>query len=745
METMQVVGTSVFKRDAREKACGAALYVADIQRPHMLFGKAVRSPYSHALVTKIDPSQALVCPGVLAVFTAADIPGKNITGPRTVKDQPVLTPDRVRFAGEAVALVAAETEAAAVEGAKKVKVRYELLPVVDDPEEALDPQAPLVHEGGNLCHEFRIVRGDFDAALQEADLVVTRTYRTQMVDHSTMEPDGAVAERAGDGVVVWVSSKGVHLDQGEIARVLGLPLEKVRVIAATVGGSYGSKPDHPTVCMAALIAWKTGRPAKVVLDREECFLAKTKRHPYVLTYTHAVRRDGKILGIRVRALADAGAYSSYTPTVAARGLIHATGPYAVPHVDLEVKAAFTNHPITGAFRGYGEPQYTVAVERQMDLLARELGLDPWVVRMRNALREGDQLATGQVLTHVPMQEILEAGWHQVEALDQQDRAGGSLGAEPRFRHAWGMATCFYGLGRTGMADKGEVTLCLEDDGYFHLFVGCSDIGQGSDTAMAQIAAQELGMPLHLVRVTSADTLLTRDTGTSTATRVTYVVGNAVKEAAAKLKALLLSTGEEEELLPDPGWLTDVAAFCKDRGVDVECIGHYVTPNTELNEQGHGEPYGTYTFGAQWTRVRVDTWTWKLDVERIVACYDVGRIINPVLMEGQVEGGAAMALGYGLTEEVLLREGVIVNQNFDTYVLPTATDVPHMTKVILETHNPEGPFGASGIGELTAVPGAASLANAVSAALGIEVREIPLTPERLYALVTGKDHKSRGQP
>ena len=737
-ETKGAVGSGVLRRDAREKVCGSALYVADIRRAHMLYGKAVRSPYPHALIKEIDASQALACPGVVAVFTAADIPGNNITGPRTVKDQPVLTSDRVRFAGEAVALVVADSEAALRRGVDRVKVNYEPLPLVDNPKDALASGAPLLHREGNLCYQFRINKGDFESALREADLVITRTYCTQMSDHSCLEPDGAVAEPIEDGVVVWVSSKSVHLDRNEVARVLGIPAEKVRVIATTVGGSFGSKPDLPTACMAALIAWKTGQPAKIVLSREECFFAKTKRHPYILTYTHAVRWDGKILGVRVEALADAGAYSSYTPTVTTRGLIHGVGPYSVPNVDMEVRAAYTNHPVTGALRGYGLPQFSFAIERQMDLIARELGLDPFEVRMKNVLAPGDQMPTGQVLNHVPMREILEAGQCRVKTIDEQDRTEGRLRGEPRFRRAWGIASCFYGLGRTGMADSAEVTLRLEGDGYFRLLVGCSDTGQGSDTCLAQIAAQGLGVPVDLVRVTSGDTQLTRDAGTTTATRVTYVVGNAVKKAAEELRARLLSTAEEKELVPDPNWLADLAALCQGRGMEMECAGHFITPNVKLDEKGQGEPYGTYTFGAQWTKVCVDTWTWKVGIERIVSCFDVGRVINPVILEGQLEGGIAMALGYGLTEEVLLKEGVIANPNFDEYLIPTAADVPPVTQVILETSDPSGPFGAIGIGEPSAVPGAASLANAISAALGIEVKEIPVTPERLYGLVSGKE-------
>jgi CO/xanthine dehydrogenase Mo-binding subunit len=278
-EASEAVGASIPRTDSRVKACGDAIYVTDIRDLDMLYGRAVRSPHAHALVKKIDSSEALTVPGVVAVYTATDIPGKNLTGARIVRDQPVLAPGLVRFAGEAVAVVAAETEPAAREGAERVRVEYDPLPVVDDPVEALAPEAPRLHEKGNLCHQFQIVRGNFSAALREADLVVTRTYRTPFVDHATLEPDGAMAERDGDGILVWTSSKGVHIDRGEVARVLGLQVDKVRVVATSIGGSFGSKPDLPTVCMAALVTWKTGRPAKMLLTREECFLAQTKRHP----------------------------------------------------------------------------------------------------------------------------------------------------------------------------------------------------------------------------------------------------------------------------------------------------------------------------------------------------------------------------------------------------------------------------------------------------------------------------------
>ena len=745
-EFAEAVGASIPRTDSRVKACGDAIYVTDIRDLDMLYGKAVRSSYAHALVKKIDSSGALNVPGVVAVYTANDIPGKNLTGARVVRDQPVLAPGLVRFAGEAVAVVAAETEAAAREGAKRVVVEYDPLPVVDDPVEALAPEAPRLHEKGNLCHEFHIVRGDFAAALRKADLVVTRTYRTPFVDHATLEPDGAMAERDGDGVLVWTSSKGVHIDRGEVARVLGLPVDRVRVVATAIGGSFGSKPDLPTVCMAALLTWKTGRPAKVLLTREECFFAKTKRHPYTMTYTHAVRHDGTILGVKVEAIADAGAYASFTHTVITKGLIHAAGPYRTPNAEMSIRAAFTNHPITGAMRGYGVPQFAFALERQMDLIARQLNLDPLEFRRRNILRPGDETVTGQKMSHLRLADLLEEGQRRVEGLDAMDRDQGRLKESPRFRRAWGVAATHMGLGRTGLSDSAEVTLRLEETGYFHLFIGCPDTGQGSDTSMCQIAAQELGVPFYLVRVTSADTLLTRDAGTSTATRVTYIAGSAVQQAASKLRTLLLSAVKEKEgiernaLLPDLGWLANLAAFCRDRERELEALGNFAAPSAALDDQGQGDAYGAYTFGVQFSRVRVDSWTWKVDVERIVTCFDVGRAINPLLLAGQVEGGVAMALGYGLMEELLLQDGVVINPNFDRYLLPTAADVPPITQVILESEDPEGPFGAKGIGEPSAIPGAASIANAVSAAMDVEIGEIPITPERLSALVVARNRR-----
>lgn len=737
-----VVGRSIFRRDAVAKVRGQAPFAGDVSRPRMVYGKIIRSPHAHALIRRIDLSRALAHPGVIGALTAADIPGKNVVGPRQVKDQPVLAEDRVRFAGEAVAVVIAESPESAREAAELVEVSYQSLEVLAEPERALDAGAPFVHSQGNLCHEMRISRGSFLTALRQAALVVSNTFFTQMVDHSYIEPDAVVAEPAGDGVVVWVTSKSPHVDQGEVARVLALPKEKVRVVVATVGGSFGGKPDLPMVCLAGLIALRTGRPAKIVLDREECFLAKTKRHPYRMEYTHAVAGDGTILGVKVEILADAGAYASFTPTVVSKGLVHAAGPYRVPNVEMRARAVYTNNPVTGAMRGYGVPQVVFAVERQMDIIARKLGMDPFELRIKNALRPGDVTVTGQMVNEARLLEALLEARKKVEEIDlPSDEA-------PHIKRAWGIAAFYYGCGRTGLADSAQVLLRLEPDGYVQLFVGSPDTGQGSDTALGQIAAEELGLPFTMVRVISADTLLTLDSGTSTASRVTYVVGNAVKRAASELKQRLLVAASQErgyflDSLPaDPGYLAHLVRFCREHGWDTEVIGYFETATSPLDECGQGKPFGAYTFGVQVTQVKANTFTGKVDVERAFCCYDVGTVVNPKILEGQIEGGVAMALGYALTEEVRLNGGVPRDRNFDTYLIPTAADMPRVTVMTVDSFEQSGPFGAKGVGEPAALPGAASIVNAVSSAVGCEFFDLPVTPEKVVAAIQGVD---RGIP
>lgn len=714
------VGQSFERLDGEAKARGQARYAADIELPGMLHGRLVRSPHPHARVLGIDPSAALAVPGVVAVLTAKDVPGRNAVGSRGVQDQPILVIDHVRFLAEPVAMVVAETPQAAAEGVAKVKVDYEPLPGVFTPEEALAPGAPRLFDQGNICHRARTRRGDFEAARRRAALVVTNVYRTPMVDHAFLEPHAAVGQPDGtDAVTVWVTAKTVHPMLDEIARILGRPKDKVRVIAATVGGSFGGKPEIPLGCLVALAAVRTGRPVKMVYSREETFQTSAKRHPYVVTLTHAVAADGRILGLQADITADAGAYTTESRAVVGRAVGHCAGPYYVPNVDVEGRAVFTNNPAPGAMRGYGVPQVAFAHEVQMDIIAEKLGLDPVEVRLRNVVKPGLSTITGQpVLEGVGAEACLLRIGELLAAEDvtdpcppqgMPDRNGELTG--------WGMATFYYGNGRTAVEDVGRARIRRETDGTFTLFVGVPDVGQGSNTILAQVACEELGVPWQAVKVVSADTAQTLETGPSSASRVTVVVGRAVQAAARLMREFLESGGGADWRPGDP--LPEFAA-------------EYKTDSTGLDENGQGSPYGTYTYGVQAVKVGVDPKTGKVAVKKVLAAYDVGPVINPTLFQGQVEGGVVGGIGYALYEETRLAEGRVVNPNFHTYLLPTAADaVAPVLAQTVESSDGAGPFGAKGIGEPASIPTAPAIANAIYQATGSRFFELPITMEKVY--------------
>ncbi len=718
--TLTAVGRPFERLDGERKARGQALYAADIELPSMLHGRLVRSPHAHARLLGVDPSAALAVPGVVAVLTAKDVPGRNAVGSRGVQDQPILVTDHVRFLGEPVAMVVAESVAAATQGTAKVKVDYEPLRGVFTPEEALAPDAPALFERGNLCHQARTRRGDFDAARRQAALVVTNVYRTPMVDHAFLEPHAAVARPdGGDAVTVWVTAKTVHPMMDEISRILGWPKEKVRVIAATVGGSFGGKPEIPLGCLVALAAVRTGRPVKMVYTREETFQTSAKRHPYVVRLTHAMAADGHILGLHADITADAGAYTTESRAVVGRAVGHCAGPYYIPNVDVEGRAVFTNNPAPGAMRGYGVPQVAFAHEIQMDIIAARLGLDPVEVRLRNVLKPGLPTITGQpVLEGVGAEACLLRIRELLAAEDATDpcppqgvpdRNGELLG--------WGVATFYYGNGRTAVEDVGRARIRREADGSFTLFVGVPDVGQGSDTILAQVACEELRVPWPAVKVISADTAHTLETGPSSASRVTVVVGRAVQEAARRMREFLDSGGGADWRPGDP--LPEMAA-------------EYRTDSTSLDKNGQGSPYGTYTYGVQAVKVGVDPRTGKVAVRKVLAAYDVGPIVNPLLFQGQVEGGVTGGVGYALFEGIRLTEGRVANPNFHTYLLPTALDstAPVLAETV-ESHDGAGPFGAKGIGEPASIPTAPAIANAIHRATGGRFFELPITMEKVY--------------
>lgn len=748
-----IIGGSFPKPDAGAKMSGRALYAGDMVRPGMLHGKILRSPHAHARVLAIDTEEARAMPGVKAVLTSADIPGQNRIGMTGAKDQRVLADDKVRFCGEAVAAVAAETKEIAEEAIGKIRVTYEQLPVLETTDRALEPDAPQVADAaGNVCIHRKIVKGDWQKGLEEADVVVRGEYRTAPVEHAYLEPEAVLAEPARDGVFFWSTTKSVHLDQREVARVLGWPVERVNAAAAEIGGSFGGKSDIALNAIAALLCVTAGMPVSITYTREESIQVSTKRHPCVIRYIHGARKDGTLTSVRLEIEADSGAYTDYTSTVLPRMIIAGAGPYRVPNVLLEVRGVHTNNPISGAMRGFGQPQVAFACERQMDRLAEALGMDPIDLRLKNALVDGDASATGQVLSGVTLRRILTIARERI-ARDEEERPEEPL--RPYEKRGWGIAAFFYGNGRTGMPNPGAARANLNRHGLVDLAVGTPDIGQGSNTTYSQIAAAAIGVEPEYVRVKSADTRCTPDSGTTSGTRNTSIVGKAVQVVAEKLRRAILTKAaafysfneKEAEIRPADGGFAIVVpgrhpiAFARvatDLEGKLHVEGEYDPPVTPLDENGQGNPYAFYTYGVQCARVRVNAYTGKVTVEKVLAVYDVGTVINPTLFAGQIEGGIGMAVGYALTEEIKLSRGVVQNNNFDSYILPTSMDVPAVEIITVPLPDKEGPFGAKGVGEPALVPGAAAIANAVSHATGADFHSLPLTLEEVTKALEQKE-------
>lgn len=740
---LRLVGKSVLKPDALNKVTGKALYAGDLKRENMLYAKAVRCPYGHALILSVDPAPGLAVPGVKAVLTSRDIPGDNHVGMTGSKDQRVLAEEKVRFHGEAVAVVAAETPAAAAEGAGKVAVTYQALPVIETPEQGLQENSTTVSENGNLCWHKKVVRGDWVKAAKSAAAVVTGEYRTQTVEHAYLEPEAVLVEPDGEGILVWSTTKSVHLDRREIARVLKLPIENVHVAAPHIGGSFGGKSDLTLNCMAALLCWKTGKPVSMVQDREESMQVTTKRHACILKYTHAADAGGKLTAVRLELIADAGAYTDYTPAVMQRMIVHGAGPYRVPNAWLEGWGVLTNNPVAGAMRGFGVPQVDFACERQMDRLAEKLGIDPVELRLKNILEKGDVFVTGQEVEHsTGLKEGL------VKAREVTGRT--SFSAGPGETAAWGMACFHYGNGRTGMSDPGVATIRLLEDGKVQVAVGSPDIGQGSNTVLAQIASEALGLELHHVSLISADTRHTLDSGTTSGTRLTSVVGRAVRDAAESWRAKFLEVTaglinvpvddirldaalQEARVICHSGTLSfrEIYQRALAAGVSLEATTRYDPPTTDLDrETGQGNPYFAYTYGILLAGLSVNKYTGKIDLKRLVSILNVGQVVNPVLLEGQVEGGAVMGIGYALLEEIKLKGGRVLNPNFSSYLIPTSCDVVPVDCCVLPLNDQEGPYGAIGIGEPSTIPVAAAIANAVSHATGVQYFNLPLSLEEV---------------
>ncbi len=699
-----VVGESAVSIDGVPKVSGEFAYGSDLRADGMLWGATLRSTEASARIRSVDVSRARTAPGVVCVLLAEDVPGKRTFG-LEISDQPVLAADVVRYEGEPIALVAAERPEQARDAANLIAVDYEPLPVVSDMEQALQPDAPSVHDFGNVLRHVHIVHGDPAGAA--ADVWVEGYYETAIQDQAALGPEGGLAVSAADGGVdLFVVTQWLHMDRSQIAPCLDLPEELVRITLAGVGGAFGSREDIHLQIHACLLALRTGRPVKMTYGRRESFHGHVHRHPSRIWIRYGADRNGSLVAADVRLLLDGGAYASSSPAVLANASTFAAGPYEVPHVRIEGTVVYTNNPPCGAMRGFGAPQVCFAYESALDALAAKLGLDPVELRLRNVVQTGSVLPTGQVLAgSAPVREVIERC--AAIALPECDPTPAWI------TRGVGFAVGFKNVAYSeGFDDAAEATVTISDgpDGpVAGVHTAAVDSGQGLRTVLAQIVRTEL--EVDRVVVHAADTR-TGSAGSSSASRQTTMTGGAVQAACRAVR---------EEL---------------DRGapLPISCTRVYHHRPTEpFDEEGQGDIHASFSFVAERAVVDVDTELGLARVVQIAAVQDSGCVVNPQSAQGQVEGATAMGLGLALMEELQVERGIVRNPTFSDYLIPTILDVPPIVTEFVEEPEPGAPYGVKGIGELATIAATPAIVSALRAATGRTLNRVPVAPDDLVGL------------
>lgn len=757
-EEFSYVGERVPKLDAADKVSGRTMYGHDMKLPRMLYGKILRSERAHARILNIDTSQAERLPGVRAIITAEDIPEIKIGWAR---DHPVLKSGKVRSFRDEIAAVAAVDEDTAEEALELIQVQYEELPAVFDPEEAMKPGAPIIHEKApnNIQEMMRqsYSHGDVQQGFAEADVVIEDRFRLPFVTHCCMGTCFCLASFGPSGdLTVWNSTQMPFLFQRDLSMALGIPATKVRVIKAAIGGAFGSKLDmYPFEPICVLLAQKTGCPVRITFTREEEFIASPTRQPVICDIKSGAKKDGTLVARQVRMILDNGAYSSWGSTTPLVMMQTISSLYRVPNVKYDVTVVYTNNPYSGAMRGYGNPQATFVLESHMDMLAHELGMDPMEFRLKNANRPGDVTGQGVKITTCGLSECIEEaaqsiGWREKRA---------TLG-----NRGVGMASMIHvgGGARIYPSDGCGSTVKVDDFGKVTLITGSTDMGQGSDTVLAQIVAEELGVPVENVTVVNTDTDITPWDVGAHASRTTFIAGNSARLAATDAKRQILEVaaqnlgekvenlemkdgkvflkGEPEEWIPFAKMVR--SKHFRPDGDVILARGWYEPPTERQDKEFRGNISATYGFATQAVELKVDAETGEVTVLKIAAAHDVGRAINPMAVEGQIHGGVSMGLGYALYEELVVEEGKVLNPNFADYALPTVLDMPPIEPIIIETDDPAGPFGAKGMAEPACIPTAPAIANAVYDAVGVRIRDLPITPEKVLRALRGKEEKTQ---
>ena len=746
------LGGRVPQLNSWDKVTGAIRFSQDIYLEDMCHAKVLRSPHFHARVKGIDTSQAERMHGVVAVATA-----KDLKGPNRVKyifqDFRVVADEKVRYPGEPVAIVVARTEAIAEKALAKIKVDYEILPAVTDPFEALKPGAPEVQEGdypGNLLFYQNLLKGDVEQGFKEADIIEENTYTTPANSHGYVEPETAVGYIDDEGrVVIYACGQAPHYHRDEVARVLGLGTDEVRVVEDGTGGGFGGRIDAFVQVLIGLAVYKARVPVKLKFTTEENFMGNCKRHPFTMKLKTGVRKDGKIVAHYGEIMGDSGPYSLASPGVLMRAIVHSYGPYEIPNVEVHGKMALTNNTPTSSMRGFGVSQMCFAVESQINRICSRLGMSVFDFAKLNGFRQGTITATGQLIKYPNgYRETIEAVENHWAKYDKATAPEKLASLPPHVKRGKGFATTWYGIGKTGLLNLSRCRVEIMDNGTLLVKEGAAEIGQGSSTVMALIAAEEMGLTLDKVRVMAADSLLTPDSDLTCASKHTFYTGNATLLACKDLEKKILDAAarelDTEQLETANGRIYVTGqperavsyAELKARGYDMTGFGEFVVPLDLLNQEtGQGTLYIVFTYGAAAVEVEVDTLTGKIRVLDAAVAFQCGRAINRLGMEGQMEGGVGMGVGYALMEEYITGK----TKSWKDYPLPRSTDVPaDVNTYAVEVPQGPGPFGAIGMGEAAHFPMAPAIIAALHDACGIWINDLPAKPERvLEALKNAK--------
>ena len=755
------VGKSPLRVDATEKVTGRAVYIDDMKLSGMLYGKVLRSKYDHARILSIDTSRAEKLPGVKGVVTGADIPFLH---GESMMDEPFLAREKVRYSGEGVAAVAAVDEETAERALSLIKVDYEELPVLFDPVEAAKPGAPLIHDpadkyphassvnpvkGTNICNHFELRKGDVEKGFSESDFIFEDTFTTQMVQHSSIEPHGAIGLIDDESnITVWANNDSPYRARKEIASAFKIPLTKVRIIGAPyIGGNFGGKGGLKAEACAIALAWKVrNRPIKVMYSREEEFCSSLVRHPSVVKMKTGVKKDGTILAREVKLYWATGAYAEKGPTVSRFGSVSAAGPYRIPNVSIEGFCVYTNRQIAGAMRGYGGPQGCWAYESQMDIIADKLGLDPLALRLRHVYEDGDFHTNGQQLSSEGLKDCLKAVAEKME-----------WGKKPLGKNQGKGIACMERAVKTPFGSAAFVK--VNEDGSVDVLSSTTEVGQGSSTVLCQIAADELGIPMAWVRKAVPDTSLTPFDASTTSSRSTFHMGNAVKMAAADAREQILKLAAEYlEAKPEDVEIREGNIYLRwapEKKISISQVlaEHYGSSGTVLGRgfyfpqsEGPVEYFSLnmifWLLGAHGVEVEVDRQTGQVKILKLYAAHDVGKAIHPQNCVGQIQGGISMGLGYALLEEILFKGGLTLNPSFLNYKIPSALDMPEMVPLVVEYNHPEGPYGAKGMGETNNVPTPPAIANAIYNAVGVRIKNLPITPDKVLEALKRKKEEQK---